>query len=96
MCAYNVCIRAFEGCCGSLFVREPMEGVNALYLRVSGIFCHIVCMPFVFVYFLLLVFSSLYACECVCVCEYVCKCICGECVCMLRVPIWYCVRLWVV
>ena len=74
MCAYNVRIRAFWGCCGSLFVREPMEGVNAFYLRVSGhstICCWRAFRGFAF---LLLVFSSLYACE------YVCKCICGECV----------------
>lgn len=47
MCAYNVRIRAFWGCCGSLFVREPMEGVNVFYLRVSGVFLYVVGVPFV-------------------------------------------------
>ena len=47
MCAYNVRVRAFGGCCGCLFVREPMEGVNGLYLRVSGVFLYVVGVPFV-------------------------------------------------
>lgn len=73
-CAYNVRLRAFCGCCGSLFVREYMDGVNAFYLRVSGVFLLYCWNSFLVFDFLLLVFSSLYACE------YVCKCICGECV----------------
>lgn len=84
MCAYNVRIRAFYGCCGSLFAREPMKGVNALYLRVSGVFLLCCWRAFRGVTFLLYYFL-LYTRVSMCASVYVAS--------VLRVPILCRVRL---